>query len=75
MINKQRLENDICTWDYTVNGYMEACGGSDGNIAYFPTIPITDALATCCNDPSCRGFSYTPEVTSSTNGKGIYKNN
>jgi alpha-galactosidase len=51
--------------DWTATGpgwYYEAgvpCGSPDGNDGcYDATVPLADALATCCGDPGCAGVTF-----------------
>jgi len=61
---------DCLTWNFTSGGYMEACGGSAGNIDCFSGVPLPTAENTCCYDVDCAGFSYDP-----TDMSGCYKTN
>jgi len=58
------------TWNITVDGYLEACGGGSGNLECFSGVPLDSALAYCCNESTCAGFSYDPASLS-----GCYKLN
>jgi len=58
------------TWNITTDGYLEACGGGSGDLACFTGVALDDALAYCCGNPSCAGFSYAPDGES-----GCYKTN
>lgn len=58
------------TWNETQGGYLEACGGSAGDISCFSGLTQDDALAQCCSDGYCAGFSYYP-----ADGSGCFKSN
>jgi len=59
-----------CTsWNMTTGGYIEACGGSSGNIECFSGLTLAQAQNTCCNDVECAGFSWKSD------GSGCYKRN
>jgi len=58
------------TWNKTNGGYLEACGGADGNLECFSNVALDAAQAYCCNNTACAGFSYLP-----SDGSGCYKKN
>lgn len=57
-------------WNETQGGYLEACGGSSGDISCFSSLSQADAQAQCCGDAYCAGFSYYP-----ADGSGCFKSN
>ena len=68
-------DGDVATcgddaWEFTPGGYREACGGAAGNRASFSNETLDAALASCCADDLCAGFSYD-NVT----GDGVFKRN
>jgi len=58
------------SWNKTENGYLEACGGADGNIGTFSGLTAQQAQATCCENPKCAGFDFNR-----ASGSGYYKGN
>ena len=69
------VDGDVATcgddaWEFTPGGYREACGGAAGNRASFSNETLDAALASCCADDLCAGFSYD-NVT----GDGVFKRN
>ena len=68
-------DGDVATcggdaWEFTPGGYREACGGAAGNRASFSNETLDAALASCCADSLCAGFSFD-NVT----GDGVFKRN
>lgn len=64
-----------CTsWQHSMDGYYEACGGGAGNVGTFSGLTRAAAQAACCADLTCAGFSYEPDATGNTGG-GYYKGN
>merc|ERR1711908_104515 len=57
-------------WNKTQGGYLEACGGTGGNIGHFIGLTLEQAQAACCEDTKCAGFSYR-----ASDGLGNYKGN
>jgi len=55
-------------WNHTTGGYMEACGGSAGNVGSFSELSVQQAQTACCANPKCAGFSFSK-------GSGYYKAN
>jgi hypothetical protein len=47
------------TWNITLDGYMEACGGGGGDIDCFSGEDLETVLAQCCANPVCAGLSYS----------------
>merc|ERR1712232_182916 len=57
-------------WNKTENGYLEACGGGEGNVGSFKGLTLEEAQDACCNDPKCAGFDFKR-----ADGSGYYKGN
>merc|ERR1712070_1091938 len=57
-------------WNKTENGYLEACGGGDGNVGTFSGLTLEQAQDACCNNPKCAGFDFNR-----ASGSGYYKGN
>lgn len=57
-------------WTVTHGGYYEAAAGGPGkrNVGNFSGLTLEQAQASCCNNPSCAGFSFRA-------GSGFYKGN
>merc|ERR1712176_272703 len=55
-------------WNKTEGGYLEACGGSEGNIGDFKGLTVEQAQEACCQNPQCAGFDFR-----ASDGSGIYK--
>lgn len=45
------------SWNHTVGGYAEACGGDKGDIVCADFGSVQAAEERCCSDPACSGFS------------------
>jgi len=58
------------TWQHTIGGYYEACGGAAGDLGSFSGLSVAQAQAACCGKPTCVGFSYQ-----NSTGAGYYKSN
>lgn len=56
-------------WNKTAGGYLEACGGSAGNVGSFSGLTLEQAQDACCDNTKCAGFSF------SSGGSGYYKGN
>merc|ERR1711934_1013176 len=50
-------------WNKTEGGYLEACGGGDGNVGSFKGLTLEQAQDACCND------------SKRADGSGYYKSN
>jgi len=55
-------------WNKTGNGYLEACGGADGNVGTFSGLTVEQAQDACCNNAKCAGFDFNR-----ASGSGYYK--
>ena len=55
-------------WNTTEGGYLEACGGTDGNLGSFSGLSKEQAQDACCQSLECAGFSFS-------GGSGYYKKN
>lgn len=55
-------------WTKTEGGYLEACGGADGNVGTFSGLTREQAQEACCKDEKCAGFDFRP-----ADGSGFYK--
>merc|ERR1711862_915401 len=55
-------------WNKTEGGYLEACGGADGNLGSFSGLSLEQAQDACCSNTECAGFSFG-------GGNGYYKKN
>jgi len=53
-----------------MGGYLEACGGSSGNVGSFWNYTLEEATNTCCENLKCAGFSYR-----ASDGSGYFKGN
>jgi len=58
------------SWTKTTGGYVEACGGAEGNIGSFQNLTVEQAQASCCENSLCAGFDYNRESKA-----GYYKGN
>ena len=63
-----------CSFNHTVGGYWEACGGAAGNIGEFSGLTRAQAQDACCKNAACAGFSFEPDASGNTGG-GYYKGN
>lgn len=66
-----RVADASCdSWNQTNGGYLEACGGPDGDILCFSGQTVAATQAQCCANAICAGFSYR-----SSDGSGCLKKN
>jgi hypothetical protein len=64
--------SSCASWNKTTGGYIEACGGSSGDLGCFSGVDVDAALDACCKNPLCAGFSYDADPSQKS---GCYKTN
>merc|ERR1711998_240597 len=50
----------LAQWTKTEGGYLEACGGADGNVGTFSGLTVEQAQEACCKNEKCAGFDFRP---------------